>query len=181
MEFGSLVRKLRKEQRMSIRELAEAAGISESYLSQIETQAKNAPSERVARKLAKILRIPESLLATTEFKDVVALEEHETVVKLALLERKLRDLVHESEALIKDDLNGLIARYRFMETGISWKEMAGEVKNVIRSIKEEMLPPDAHLFLAEYLLLDSLGREYTRKQMNLYKTLFLEKTANGSS
>lgn len=55
--FGAMVRRLRKRIGMSIRELAEQAGISNAYLSQIERGERNPPSPEQLRKLAPHLQV----------------------------------------------------------------------------------------------------------------------------
>ena len=57
MEFGEYLKKLREKRGFSIRNLALAAGVSNSYLSQIETGQRGIPSHRILRKLARPLKV----------------------------------------------------------------------------------------------------------------------------
>lgn len=57
MEFGEYLKKLREKRGFSIRKLALAAGVSNSYLSQIETGQRGIPSHRILRKLARPLKV----------------------------------------------------------------------------------------------------------------------------
>ena len=62
--FGQELRKLRKEARYTQDQLAKFAGISASYISQLETGNKD-PTDRVITKLSGPLDIPENHLLIT--------------------------------------------------------------------------------------------------------------------
>lgn len=51
--FGELLKRLRTENDLTLRELAEKLGVKHSYLSQLETGMAEMPSEDLARKVAK--------------------------------------------------------------------------------------------------------------------------------
>jgi len=55
MNFGERVRELRKERRLSQRDLAAQAGIDFTYLSKIENARMEPPSERVILNMAEAL------------------------------------------------------------------------------------------------------------------------------
>jgi len=55
MTFGSRIRQLRKEHDLTLRELAAQVGINFTYLSKIENQKGDPPSEEAIRRLAKAL------------------------------------------------------------------------------------------------------------------------------
>lgn len=55
--LGSLIRRQREINELTLRELAERAGISNPYLSQIERGLRE-PSERVVEALARSLKLP---------------------------------------------------------------------------------------------------------------------------
>jgi transcriptional regulator with XRE-family HTH domain len=57
MEFGEYLKSLRKRRGFSIRKLAHNAGVSNSYLSQIETGQRGIPSPWILRKLARPLKV----------------------------------------------------------------------------------------------------------------------------
>jgi transcriptional regulator with XRE-family HTH domain len=59
MSFGTLLQKLRKEQGLTLKELSEKVGSSKGYLSGIENEKVNPPSEKFVRKLARILGVDE--------------------------------------------------------------------------------------------------------------------------
>lgn len=50
--FGALLRRLRQEKDLTLRELAQRLGINHAYLSQLETGLVDKPSEELARKIA---------------------------------------------------------------------------------------------------------------------------------
>jgi transcriptional regulator with XRE-family HTH domain len=56
-EFGEYLRKIRKLKKITIRELAHSTGISQSYLSQIETGSRGVPTEEVLLRLANGLGV----------------------------------------------------------------------------------------------------------------------------
>lgn len=60
--FGSNLKQLRKESNWTLRELAEAADVSFTYLSKIENGKEPPPSEKLLKKLATILGVNEFLL-----------------------------------------------------------------------------------------------------------------------
>lgn len=56
--FGEYLRRLRNEQRLSLRELESKSGVSCSYLVQIETGKKPPPQAEILKKLAPVLNVP---------------------------------------------------------------------------------------------------------------------------
>lgn len=58
IEFGRYIKELREEKKVTITELAQNAGISRPYLSQIENGLKGTPSIKVLKKLAQPLNVP---------------------------------------------------------------------------------------------------------------------------
>ena len=64
MGFGTTVRQLRKDQGLSLRDLADRVGIDFTYLSKLELEQMNPPSDKVIRSLAQELdQDEEELLA----------------------------------------------------------------------------------------------------------------------
>lgn len=62
MTFGGRVRQLRKDHRLTLRELAAEVGINFTYLSKIENDQGAPPSEATIRRLAKVLQTNEDEL-----------------------------------------------------------------------------------------------------------------------
>lgn len=63
MEFGEYLRSLRREKGLSIQKLSERSGISNAYISQVETGKRGVPSPEVLDKLAAGLEVSyESLM-----------------------------------------------------------------------------------------------------------------------
>lgn len=56
--FGNIVRNIRKDKKLSLKEVAENGGLSHPYLSQIENNKRNAPKPDMVKKLAKGLNVP---------------------------------------------------------------------------------------------------------------------------
>ncbi len=82
MTFGRNVKRLRKQQALSLKALAELSGVSFSMLSKVEREEKN-PTLNVAVRIARALKSPLSALAEEEHPDDRLL-----IVRKA--ERKLR-------------------------------------------------------------------------------------------
>lgn len=61
-EFGERIRSLRKQAKMTIRQLETYSGVSNSYLSQLENGKRGVPSPEILRKLSGPLRVPFSHL-----------------------------------------------------------------------------------------------------------------------
>jgi transcriptional regulator with XRE-family HTH domain len=56
--LGFLLRDLRKERALNLREVAQLADVDHAYIQRMETGAKSSPSDEVLAKLAKALRAP---------------------------------------------------------------------------------------------------------------------------
>jgi transcriptional regulator with XRE-family HTH domain len=119
MEFGRRLRELRKQKKISQRDLATRVAVDFTYLSKIEGGRLAPPSEDVIRRLAQALDADENELinlAGKVPKDLKAvLEESPQAVELlrVLSERKLPndtyrqmlDLARESDAVQPDEQN----------------------------------------------------------------------------
>ncbi len=57
-DFGEYLRGLRAEQRLSLREVEEKAGVSISYVNQIEQGKRRPPGVGILRKLAPVYSVP---------------------------------------------------------------------------------------------------------------------------
>ncbi|MEK3976209.1 helix-turn-helix domain-containing protein [Psychrobacillus sp. FSL K6-1267] len=76
--FGNLVKHLRRKRSMSLRQMTEATGISESYINRIENGFRICPSFPVIEKLATVLGVTPNLLlevSSNNQESVVLLEE----------------------------------------------------------------------------------------------------------
>lgn len=56
--LGFLLRELRSERSLNLRELAQLADVDHAYIQRLETGEKTSPSDEVLAKLAKALRAP---------------------------------------------------------------------------------------------------------------------------
>jgi transcriptional regulator with XRE-family HTH domain len=57
-DFGAYLRQLRLEQRLSLREVEERAGVSNSYLTLIERGLRKPPGADILKKLAPVYNVP---------------------------------------------------------------------------------------------------------------------------
>ncbi len=62
MSFGAYLRSLRRQKRLSQKELADKVGIDHTYLSKIETETLPPPSEKNIKKIAQVLGVSEDEL-----------------------------------------------------------------------------------------------------------------------
>ncbi|MBN2416960.1 helix-turn-helix domain-containing protein [bacterium] len=62
MEFGEFLRHLRKEKQLTLRDVEKSTGISNPYLSQIETGARKPPHPTILSKLASCYGVTPELL-----------------------------------------------------------------------------------------------------------------------
>ncbi|MGM8212539.1 helix-turn-helix domain-containing protein [Virgibacillus sp. W0430] len=84
--IGEKIKQLRKNQKMSISELAEKAGVAKSYLSSIERNLQSNPSIQFMEKISDVLGITVNELIRDE--EEVQAEER--------LDKEWLDLVHEA-------------------------------------------------------------------------------------
>lgn len=85
--IGKRVQQLRKEQGMSLTELAERAGVAKSYISSLERDIQKNPSILFLEKIAAVLKVP-----------VERLIDPETAVKDEQLDHEWYDIVKEAMA-----------------------------------------------------------------------------------
>ncbi|OCA84700.1 helix-turn-helix domain-containing protein [Pradoshia sp. D12] len=64
--IGDRVKRIRKEKKMSMTELAEKAGVAKSYLSSLERNIQVNPSVQFLEKIAAVLNIPLDALLNDE-------------------------------------------------------------------------------------------------------------------
>ena len=104
--FGALVRRLRTHRNLSVRRLAERAGMTSGYLSQVERGKRNPPSRERLRKLASHLHVPAAKLM--EIAGYGQVEDQGLSRKLAVdaaFQRVLADpLVRERGIQLPDEL-----------------------------------------------------------------------------
>ncbi|MGB9812902.1 MAG: helix-turn-helix domain-containing protein [Thermovenabulum sp.] len=102
---GSLIRQLRKNRKISLKELAEKTGLSVSYLSEIET-GKKQPSLEVIQKLADALNVSKEAFFQKD-NDDVSLEKPLSIGEKLNLLRQKKNLSLEKLA----ELAGISASY----------------------------------------------------------------------
>ena len=56
--FGSVIKRIRKDKKLSLKEVAKNGDMSHSYISQIENGKRNTPKPEILRKLSKGLNVP---------------------------------------------------------------------------------------------------------------------------
>jgi len=81
--IGNIIKNLRKEKNLSLRSLAQSAGISKSTLSDVENSNNN-PSIKTLEKIAIALDVSVKELLTSEEKVEVAINSMNTISEMAL-------------------------------------------------------------------------------------------------
>ncbi|APC41560.1 helix-turn-helix domain-containing protein [Clostridium estertheticum] len=81
--IGTIIKNLRKEKNLSLRSLAQSAGISKSTLSDVENSNNN-PSIKTLEKIAIALDVSVKDLLTSEEKVEVAINSMTTISEMAL-------------------------------------------------------------------------------------------------
>jgi transcriptional regulator with XRE-family HTH domain len=59
--FGTLLRRLREERRLTLRELSQLSEVDHAYIYRLETGEKESPSENVVEQLIKVLKPSDSV------------------------------------------------------------------------------------------------------------------------
>ena len=62
--FGEFIRELRRDRKLTLREVEEKAKISNAYLSQVECGERGTPTMKILVKLAKVYGVPVSALSS---------------------------------------------------------------------------------------------------------------------
>lgn len=90
MGFGQTIKKLRKERGVSQRDLAEQSGIDFTYLSKIENNRMEPPSEEAIRRIAKNLsaNVDELILLANKFPSDLA-QQIGTLERVTALRRQI--------------------------------------------------------------------------------------------
>ncbi|MEX2411385.1 MAG: helix-turn-helix transcriptional regulator [Candidatus Paceibacterota bacterium] len=98
MKFGSTIKQLRSRQGINQQVLAERIGVTQTYLSLIESDRKT-PSINLINSLSKELKIPPSILAYLTLNKVeIPNNKHETFDKInPLIEGLIKELLINDE------------------------------------------------------------------------------------
>ena len=111
-DFGEYLRGLRTEQRLSLREVEERAGVSSSYIAQIERGLRRPPGADILKKLAPVYNVPiRDLLRTAGYlkEEAVELSEEEEV-EMAF-QYVMNDPRYKSGTRIKGGLTTEVKRF----------------------------------------------------------------------
>ncbi|MCY7891994.1 helix-turn-helix domain-containing protein [Bacillus vallismortis] len=113
LKLGEAIRRLRKEKKKTIGEMADAIGITQSYLSRIERNLQK-PSMQVVEKIADYLDVHKSYL----FFDEDSLKKYSEPEKQLLARKSITiddlkdlDIVHENGSKITEEELQLVIKY----------------------------------------------------------------------
>lgn len=94
-KIGTRIKQLRQSKNISLSELAEAAGVAKSYLSNVEREIQSNPSIQVIEKIASSLQVP--------------------INDLLFGEQENKELDHEWVELVRDAMASGIGKKEFKE------------------------------------------------------------------
>lgn len=132
MDLGQKIRKLRKEKELSLNKLAENAGISKAYLSQLENDVSKQPSAEILLKIASALGITIADLLDQPVRVHVEDFEDEDIPDV------LREFIEKREEALdiqKEDVRTLMnIRYRGNQpkTVEDWEHILQTIRFVMR-------------------------------------------------
>ncbi len=111
-DFGEYLRGLRTEQRLSLREVEEWAGVSSSYLAQIEQGKRRPPGADILKRLAPVYNVPirDLLRAAGYLEERITELSEEEEVEMAF-RYVMNDPRYKSGARIKGGLTTEIKRF----------------------------------------------------------------------
>ncbi|MGH1364218.1 MAG: helix-turn-helix domain-containing protein [Calditrichia bacterium] len=109
-EFGAYLRKLRDDLGMSLRQVQQAAKISNSYLSQIESGERGIPNFKILSRLAEAYGVPVAQLAEAAEKAEAgdALGEPSLSKDAAFVSRGYEKLSDDNKKMLSEFLQHLI-------------------------------------------------------------------------
>jgi transcriptional regulator with XRE-family HTH domain len=97
MDFGELLRRLRHRQCLSLREVQERAGVSNAYLSMLETGRRPAPGFKILRRLAPLYGVAVQDLASAAGNHT-ALQGNIRLGEITRMERQALSLLEKVDA-----------------------------------------------------------------------------------
>lgn len=110
--IGDLLREIRTSRRLSLRKAAEAARLSNAYLSQIETGQRAQPSPKHLRRLAALYEVPvRELLEAAGYLDEPEMSESEDDRIDRAFEFVMADPRFQAGTRVKDGLSAAAKRY----------------------------------------------------------------------
>jgi len=117
--FSRFLRETRQARGLSIRQLARIAGVSNAYLSQVETGARGVPSPRILRRLARPLAVtPTRLLEMAGYMNAGQVEEDRRTCDLeTLLRQETARWTLDGDPLSPEDIEAMLEFLRGRRRG----------------------------------------------------------------
>jgi transcriptional regulator with XRE-family HTH domain len=133
VEFGLYLKKLREENRMSLRKLSRISGLSFSYISHMEHGRRGIPNPSSIKKLSTALKVSYQEMMTIAGH---LQEEDEALVELA---KTLKEVIKDSKTI---DLKNL-DQYKFEFNGQPLSpELAKQAMQYIRFLVQQQKPSE---------------------------------------
>ncbi|MFQ6122131.1 MAG: helix-turn-helix domain-containing protein [Dehalococcoidales bacterium] len=111
-KFGAYLRSLRTEQRLSLRDVEQRAGVSSSYIAQIERGLRKPPGADILKKLAPVYNVPvRDLLREAGYLEEAATELTEDEEVEMAFQYVMNDPRYKSGTRIKGGLTTEIKRF----------------------------------------------------------------------
>ena len=173
MEFGEFVKKHRVEKGLTITALAEKAGISRPYLSQIEGGINKPPSEPKMRRLAEVLGIPFVVMWSVANQENLSEEYFEETLDYNHLNAKLDD--------IKSILKFISSKQMELSDRHNINQLFGKIESISDKLDElaiirapKKYQPTIENLIFNIMAIGSQGQGYIKKQIEVYRELFME-------
>lgn len=168
VEFGRLIRDLRKEMGLTLMELSNASGVSQPYLSHIENGKRGIPSPDILRKLSEPLDVAYELLmekagyllnleshisateTRNEFTEILSLL-HKRPVEVTLIEEKYEQYL-DGNPLTIDTFPELMDRHSDRWANELWKDLynlARRESELTHYLQNEGVTLNGHQLTAE--------------------------------
>lgn len=118
MTLGELIKKYRKDLRLSVYDVAKGVGISHSYITQIENGIKNNPDNEILSKIAILLNIPIEEIINIKILSFQKTMEvnREKIIKISniksSLEEKVNKLNQENQTRLEGYVDCLLENYQ---------------------------------------------------------------------
>ncbi len=179
MKFGDYIKKHRLAKGLFLTELARRAEISRAYLTQIENNTKEPPSEKILIRFAEELDIPVEVMFRVANGDLFNAEYLEKSIdygeiyqKLTSIQDFLKKLLGKGgnlteKAVAMKEIRKLESLKEMLEDA---EEIQGKLNNMLKKqVKEQAYPPRVEKIIAMLTEVGDHGQAYVLDQINVYK------------
>ncbi len=170
--LGKTIKEHRIAQNLTISELAQKAGVSQPYLSQVEKGSKPAPSERVLTQIAEALGLPAAVLLAAKGAEIDSSTEIALFFQLQQRMEKISQMFYE----LSEEPADLIDRWSMkFEKQPAFKQTLEDFRKELgataKAVEERIYPEDMQLLIGEMFLLRKQERSFLHDVIRSLKKL----------